>query len=200
MEVTFNYLKKLQQLERNNSILQSVQESTHSDFDIGRDVPRFALFEISAVVTHGNINMSFSYNRNMKRQAKIRRWVVECQRSLQDAAKCLVQLEPEQTLCNFPLLPLAYNGISQLVDKLPQLGVRSLDEVEDVYPCSPIQQGMLLAQLKNPDLYAYSATFEASSSDGLPLMLVIWQKLGKRLFDNIRLSEPSLSIVSVSKA
>jgi non-ribosomal peptide synthase protein (TIGR01720 family) len=166
MEITFNYLGRLQQLERTDSMLQSIENSSHADRDIGRDVPRFALFEISAAVTHGNIKFSFSYNKNMKRQAKIRRWVAECQRSLEDAAKSLIQLKPEKTLCNFPLLPLAFSGMSQLVATLPQLGVRTLDEIEDVYPCTPIQQGMLLAQLKNPDLYAYSAIFEAFSPNG----------------------------------
>lgn len=184
MEIVFNYLGKLQQLERTDSILQLAEDSIHTGFDIGDNVARFALFEISASITHGKIGISFSYNKNMKRQAKIRRWVVECKRMLEDAAKRLVQLKPEQTLCNFPLLPLAYNGMSQLVDKLPLLGVRSLREIEDVYPCSPIQQGMLLAQLKNPDLYAYSAIFEASSSDGQQVdaryLAEAWQAVVKR--------------------
>ena len=185
MEITFNYLGKLQQLERTESILQPVENSAHADWDIGRDVPRFALFEISASVTHGNIKIDFSYNKNMKRQAKIRRWVnIECKRMLEDAAKRLVQLKSEQTLCSFPLLPLAYNGIAQLVEKLPLLGVRSLEEIEDVYPTSPIQQGMLLAQLKNPDLYAYAAVFEIFSLDGKEVdaryLAEAWQAVVRR--------------------
>jgi len=167
MEITFNYLGKLQQLERIDSILQPVEDISNASWDIGQDVPRFALFEISACVTHGNIKIGFSYNKNMKREAKIRRWAnIECKRMLEDAAQRLVQLKSEQTLCSFPLLPLAYNGMAQLVERLPLLGVRSLEEIEDVYPTSPIQQGMLLAQLKNPDLYAYAAVFEISSLDG----------------------------------
>ncbi|PVH81870.1 nonribosomal peptide synthase [Cadophora sp. DSE1049] len=166
MEMTFNYLGKLQQLERKDALFQPVEAMTNTEFDIGQDVPRFALFEISASVTNGVVRMSFSYNKNMKRQAKIRRWIMECQRLLQDAIKRLVQMKPEQSLCDFPRLPLAYNGISKLVEKLPLLGVRSLAEVEDVYPSSPVQQGMLLAQLKSPELYAYCSIFEARTNDG----------------------------------
>jgi len=164
MEVTFNYLGKLQQLERQDALLHQVDGATNSNFDIGSDVPRFALFEISAEVKHGRIKVSFSYNKIMKRQAKIRRWVMECQRSLQDAAKQLMQQSPQRTLSDFPLLPLSYNCMSKFIEKLPLLGVTLLDEVEDVYPCSSMQQGMLLAQLKNPSLYAYAATFEARSA------------------------------------
>jgi non-ribosomal peptide synthase protein (TIGR01720 family) len=158
-EVTFNYLGKMQQLERKDSLFHAVEGA--KNYDIGADVPRFALFEISVAVENSTLKVSFSYNQHMKRQAKIRRWVVEYQRSLEDAAKTLVQLQAERTLSSFPLIPLAYNGISKLVEKLPQLGVSSMDEIEDVYPCSPTQQGMLLAQLKDPNLYAYSSIFEA---------------------------------------
>ena len=185
MEVTFNYLGKLQQLERKDALVQQVERSVNAEFDIGPDVPRFALFEISAVVENGSVKFSFSYNRHMKRQAKIRRWVVECERSLRDAANRLLTLRPERTLSDFPLLPLTYNGMEKLIEKLPQLGISSLDQVEDVYPSSPIQQGMLLAQLKNPDLYAYAAIFEACSTDSNervdPRMLVeSWQDTVRR--------------------
>ncbi|KAH7407957.1 nonribosomal peptide synthase [Cadophora sp. MPI-SDFR-AT-0126] len=166
MEVTFNYLGKLQQLEREDALFQPVGVSNNTGFDIGHDVPRFALFEISASVTNGVVRMSFSYNKNMKRQAKIRRWIMECQRSLQDAIKRLLRTKPDQSLCDFPRLPLTYNGISRLVERLPLLGVRSLAEIEDVYPSSPIQQGMLLAQLKNSELYTYCSIFEARTNDG----------------------------------
>ena len=166
MEMTFNYLGKFQQLERKDALFQPVEAITNTEFDIGQDVPRFALFEISVSVTNGVVRMSFSYNKKMKRQAKIRRWIMECQRSLQHAIKRLLQMKPERSLYDFPRLPLAYNGISKLLAELPVLGIRSLGEVEDIYPLSPIQQGMLLAQLKNSELYAYSSIFEVRANDG----------------------------------
>jgi len=169
MEVTFNYLGKLQQLERPDALLKQVDGASNAEFDIGLDVPRFALFELSAQVVQGTIKFSFSYNKKMKRQAKIRRWVIECQKSLQDAALRLISMKPEQTLNDFPLLPLNYRGISKLIDILPQLGVSSLEDVSDVYPCSPMQQGMLIAQIKDPSLYTYSAVFETTSSAGVDI-------------------------------
>ncbi|TVY44055.1 Nonribosomal peptide synthetase [Lachnellula occidentalis] len=182
-EVTFNYLGKMQQLERKDSLFHVVEGV--KNLDIGEDVPRFALFEISVVVENSKLKVSFHYNRRMKRQAKIRRWVVECQRSLEDAAKILAQSKVQSTLSNFPLIPLTYNGISKLAEKLPQLGVSSLNDIEDVYPCSPTQQGMLLAQLKDPNLYAYSAIFEAKRNDletqvDVRLLAEAWQAVVRR--------------------
>ncbi|KAH8602265.1 nonribosomal peptide synthase [Bisporella sp. PMI_857] len=184
MEITFNYLGKLQQLERPDALLQEVAGVNNADYDIGSNVPRFSLFEISARVTHGTLKFSFSYNKKMKRQAKIRRWVVQCQRTLQEAAQVLAQMKPERTLSDFPLIPLSYNGMTKLVQTLPQLGASSLDEVAEVYPCSPMQQGMLLAQLKDQSLYAYSAIFEVQPSAGLSVdarhLSSAWQDVVQR--------------------
>jgi len=167
IEMTFNYLGQYQQLERKDALLQPVNDLSGQSLnacDIGRDTPRFALFEISAAVTQGSIKFSFSYNRHMKRQASIRDWVTECQRSLKVAAERLVQLRSERTLSDFPLLPLTYNGVAKLAERLPQMGVTSLEEVEDAYPCSAMQQGLLLSQLKNPEYYAYQLVFEVRST------------------------------------
>jgi len=167
MEMTFNYLGQYQQLERKDALLQPVNdlsEQSANACDIGRDTPRFALFEISAAVTQGSIKFSFSYNRHMKRQASIKNWVTECHTSLKVAAAQLVQLRSERTLSDFPLLPLTYNGVAKLAERLPQIGVSSLDEIEDAYPCSAMQQGLLLSQLKNPGYYAYQLLFEVRST------------------------------------
>ncbi|KAH6670809.1 nonribosomal peptide synthase [Halenospora varia] len=166
MEAMFNYLGKSNQQERTGALLQSVGNELSSTFDISPSVERFALFEISASISDGKVNFSFSYNKHMSRQPKIRRWILECKRSLEEAAKLLIQRKPERTLREFPLMPLTYNGIELLVDKLPELGIRSLEEVEDIYPCSPTQQGILLAQLKDSALYDYSMIFEATVTQG----------------------------------
>lgn len=164
MEIGFNYLGVFQQLERTGALLQQAdglfEQPTENLSDIGPNVPRFALIEISATVIRGSVRFSFDYNRHMKYQADIRRWVAECERSLRTAAERLSQMKPESTLSDFPLLPLRYNGLAKLIEKLPRTEISSLEEVEDAYPCSPIQQGMLLSQLKAPEYYTYQATFE----------------------------------------
>ncbi|OCL10211.1 nonribosomal peptide synthase-like protein [Glonium stellatum] len=162
-EVTFNYLGKMQQLERKDALLQPIEGITSSDVD--PDVPRFALFEVTASVSQGSVKFSFSYNRYMKNQESIRNWISECQTCLQDAVERLLQLKPEPTLNDFKLMPLTYNGISKLALRLPQIGVDSLDDLEDAYPTSSMQQGLLLSQLKNPALYAYHSMFEVHSTE-----------------------------------
>ncbi|KAF2757245.1 nonribosomal peptide synthase [Pseudovirgaria hyperparasitica] len=165
MEIMFNYLGQLQQLERKDAVLQAVTGSTSfpemSVSDIGTSVPRFALFEISVAVAQDGLTFSLTYNRQMSRQDAIRKWVQECRTSLEYAADQLSTTQLQLSLTDFPLLPLAYNGIEEIQRSLPKAGAESFNDVEDIYPCSPMQEGLLLSQLKNPQHYAFSCIFEA---------------------------------------
>ncbi|KAI9691601.1 MAG: NRPS [Bathelium mastoideum] len=164
MEISFNYLGQLQQLERRDALLQPVDalsgESVNTSSDIGKEVNRFALIETSASVTQGSLKVTFSYNRNMKRQEQIQDWVGEYQKTLKKTVEQLLHSEREPTLNDFPLLPLTYNGLANLAQKLPQIGLSSLAELEDAYPCSAMQQGILFSQLKNPAYYNYRSIIE----------------------------------------
>ncbi|KAF2186293.1 nonribosomal peptide synthase [Zopfia rhizophila CBS 207.26] len=160
-EVTFNYLGRMQNLERKDALLQKMDGISTSD--IGDDVPRFSLFEITALVAQGIIKLSFSFNLHMKRQPEIKRWISECRQCLVDAVEQLLQLRPEPTLSSFKLLPLSYNGMSKLSAALPP--GTTIDAIEDIYPASPMQQGLLLSQLKHPEFYAYHCIFEVQSTD-----------------------------------
>jgi amino acid adenylation domain-containing protein/non-ribosomal peptide synthase protein (TIGR01720 family) len=172
-EVSFNYLGRMQNLDRKDALLQRMDGISTSD--IGPDVPRFALFEITAVVTQGTIKMSFDYNRHMQRQPEIKQWISECRQVLVDAVEQLLQLRPEPSLSDFKLLPLSYNGMSRLSATLPS--GTSLATIEDIYPASPMQQGILLSQLKHPELYAYHCIFEVKSTD--PNILVDPRKIAE---------------------
>ncbi|KAL6705717.1 hypothetical protein ACN47E_006506 [Coniothyrium glycines] len=161
-EVIFNYLGRVQTGERQDALFQSLD--TIESCEIGDDVPRLCLFDITAAIKQGNITLSFGWNRRMKHQAKIRTWVSQCRQTLVDAVDDLLQAKFEPSLNNFKHLPLLYNGISKLAASLP--ADINLADVEDVYPTSPMQQGILMAQTRDPDLYAYHTIFEVRAADG----------------------------------
>jgi amino acid adenylation domain-containing protein/non-ribosomal peptide synthase protein (TIGR01720 family) len=160
-EVTFNYLGRMQNLERKDALLQRMDGISTSD--VGPNVPRFSLFEVTALVAQGTIKLSFSFNRHMTRQPEIRRWISECRQTLVDAVEQLLQLRPEPSLSDFKLLPLSYNGMSKLSTILP--AGTTLGAIEDIYPTSPMQSGILLSQMKHPELYAYHCIFEIQSTN-----------------------------------
>ncbi|KAJ5107519.1 hypothetical protein N7456_004194 [Penicillium angulare] len=166
LEILFNYLGRLQQLERDDSLFRhqgSVFDS--SDFavagDMGPKTVRFALFEISAIVVKDRLNVAFTYNRQMQREGQIRRWILQCKQTLEKDMLTLVNTTPEPTLSDYPLLPITYNGLQSLTNTtFRKLGIRSKDEIHDIYPCSPMQEGLLLSQLRDPTAYMFHTIFE----------------------------------------
>jgi amino acid adenylation domain-containing protein/non-ribosomal peptide synthase protein (TIGR01720 family) len=172
MEVSFNYLGQYQQLEREGALLQPFEAmagEAHvggNTADFGYHTPRFGLFEISAVITQGKLRFSFTFNRYMKHQHMIRMWISHCQQTLSDAATQLASMRPQATLSDFPLLSLTYDGLKILeTKKLPQIGISSIAAIEDVYPCSPVQQGLLLSCIKDAAYYTVHGTYEVRAQD-----------------------------------
>ena len=161
-EVIFNYHGRLQHLDRKDALLQQLDGIDTKE--VGDDVPRLALFDITAAISQGAIKMSFGFNRHMQRQDEIRAWIAGCRQTLVDAVDELLQLRPEPSLSDFKLLPLTYNGMSRLSSALP--AGATIADIEDIYPASPMQQGLLLTQMKHPELYMYHAILEVQCTNG----------------------------------
>ncbi|KAL4893946.1 hypothetical protein BDV59DRAFT_19132 [Aspergillus ambiguus] len=173
LEVIFNYLGQLQQLERSDSLFQHFESTNGAEVfgstsDMGPGTPRFALFEISAIIIKEKLHMCFTYNRHMKHTECIQKWVLECKRILEEDIPVLQNWVPEPTLSDYPLLPITYEGLENFMrNTLPRAGLRTWKDVEDIYPCSPVQEGILLSQLRDPHGYMFHAILEVRHFDGL---------------------------------
>ena len=164
-EAVFNYLGRLQTQDGKEGLFTSLDEVDSRE--VGANVPRLGLFDITAAVSQGAIKLSFGWNRNMRRQNEIRAWVAQCRQTLVDAVEQLLEVRQDRNVSNFKHLPLLYNGTSRLSAVLPA-GV-NLADVEDIYPASPMQQGLLHTQSRNPELYTYHTLAEVQSTDGKPM-------------------------------
>lgn len=169
LEILFNYLGKMQQLERSDSLFQHYADtfdtSDTSNFaltgDMGTQTARFALFEVSAIVIKERLNVVFTYNKNMQHEMSIRRWILQCKQTLEKDLLNLRTATPEPTLSDYPLLPINYHGLQMLTNStFRKAGIRHNDQVEDIYPCSPMQEGLLLSQLRDPSAYMFHTVFE----------------------------------------
>lgn len=187
-EMSFNYVGQHRDLQRNDGLFQLVDQMAGETgqgsgaADFGRDTPRFGLFEISAMVVGGRLRFTFSFNRFMQHQARIRNWVSDCQQLLVSLSEQLQSLSPRVTLSSFPMLSLTYDSLNKLVSKkLPAMGIDSLELVEDIYPCSRMQQGILLGRSRDASYYAVHDTFEiqgsGSSSPNLDRLVDAWKQV-----------------------
>ena len=166
VEIIFNYFGLYQQLERRDALFQQSDVSISDLMDAAPELSRFALIDVAAYIAQGELHIDFIYNKNLQHGSKISDWVTECERSLVTAARQLPELSPAYTACDFPLMPLEESSLHLLVNEaLPGLGV-SFGQVEDVYPCTPIQEGILTSQAKNPALYWTRVRWLVSSTGG----------------------------------
>ncbi|KAI9371208.1 hypothetical protein BJX61DRAFT_548394 [Aspergillus egyptiacus] len=175
MEMTFNYVGQHRDLQRQDGLFQLMNqmagETAHGGgaSDFGRDTPRFALFEISALALNGRLRFIFSFSKSMQHQDTIRRWITCCKEMLRLLGKSLQSLPPRLTLSDLPMLSLTYEELENLQsNKLPKIGITSLDLIEDIYPCSRMQQGILLARSLDRSLYAVHDTYEVKAREGKP--------------------------------
>lgn len=153
VEIAFNYLGLYQQFEREDVLLRAPVRLEDHPSDVAGDVQRFALIDVSAMVERGCLQFSFSYNQRMRHQDAIGRWIAGCRESLQEAVQRLTAMDPTYTLSDFPLLDLTYQRLDTLLTQtLPRSRILPR-EVETIYPCSPIQQGILLSQSRDALVY-----------------------------------------------
>lgn len=175
MELTFNYVGQHRDLQRQDGLFQLMNQMAGETgqgggaSDFGRDTPRFALFEISALAVNGRIRFIFSFSKYMKHQETIRTWIARCADVLRSLGKTLQTIPAKPTLSDFPMLSLTYPQLdNMLLKKLPSIGVTSPELIEDIYPCSRMQQGILLARSRDSLLYAVHDTYEVLGVEGKP--------------------------------
>lgn len=187
-EMSFNYVGQHRDLQRNDGLFQLVDQMAGEAgqgggaADFGSDTPRFGLFEISAMVVAGKVRFNFSFNKFMQHQSRIHRWVSTCQQLLVSLSEQLPSLAPRLTLSSFPMMSMTYPVLDKLLnEKLPALGIESPDLVEDIYPCSRMQQGILLGRKRDSSYYAVHDTFEiraiGAGKPNLDRLVQAWEQV-----------------------
>ncbi|KAL8760972.1 MAG: hypothetical protein Q9184_002869 [Pyrenodesmia sp. 2 TL-2023] len=176
IEIAFNYLGQEKQFKRASSLFEPL-EGLAKDSDIGASVPRFALFETTAFVADDQLAISLQYPGSVIRQDGIQRWVTQIESSVRQASSLLFELDPQPTLSSFPLLPLAYGTMGKIQARLHALGMNDMQNLEDIYGCSSMQQGLLLSQIKGTGQYMYHAIFAINPVD--PASTVSTERLAR---------------------
>ena len=185
IEVMFNYLGRFQQLERQGALFE--QETRPGGFevaDMGYNTPRIAAIDASASVNEGKASLSISYSNKSSQIDRIIQWGQEWELALVHLAKILPPLHRRFTRSDLPLVDLTEGGLQRFLDvRLPAVGVKSIDEIDDVYACSPLQDGILVSQSQNPGYYNTQFAFQVSSQEGavdVDRLKAAWQSVVDR--------------------
>ncbi|GAQ02833.1 nonribosomal peptide synthetase 12 [Aspergillus lentulus] len=166
MEILFNYQGRYQQLERPDAMLKIDMANQFTAGDVAPDMQRFAPIE-----------------------DRLYQWGPVCERSLRQAAAQLTGMSGHiQTVSDFPL------GSSHVTSDLLDETLRTMRTrlangrqliVQDVYPCTPIQQGMLMGYTRTPWHYEQVLT---------------WRVVGASLRDVARLQAAWQHVVNAHPA
>ncbi|CBF87069.1 protein easA [Aspergillus nidulans FGSC A4] len=181
VEVLFQYSEGL----ASETIFETVDLTGPGTSPVGKSTRRGCVFNVNVIAYPDKLRIRFKFNRNMKYQEKIRDWADSYANAISALGTELSGASPTLTVTDFPLLHLTSESLRVLQDEiLPDAGLNCSD-VEDIYPCSPIQQGILISQVKSPSEYYIQQSFEiipTTSSGKLDhtRLLAAWQVLINR--------------------
>ena len=171
MEIVFNFHGQFQQFEREDSLFQNVTWDYEHATDYGPETILPGLFEITCVVVKNRLQFEFIYSKSLAHQDLITQWTQECGRSLREIGERL-SLSPVglPTLTDLPLLSLGYQDADSMASRLAEVAIPWSD-VEDIYPCLPMQEGILLSQTRESSLYRTGSVLQFRNTSAQPLDL-----------------------------
>ncbi|PHH90935.1 hypothetical protein CDD83_2187 [Cordyceps sp. RAO-2017] len=168
-EVIFNFTGRFQQLERDEGLFKSSQTTDDTDFkicEISKSARRPCMIEIGAGVAENALTVSFNFNKGMRHQDRLQDWAQSFVEDLESAVNVLAKAPVGFTLADLPLMQLTYRGLdTMLTEQLPKMKIRP-ENVLNMYPCSPLQEGMLLSSVKGAASYITYTVWRCLSTGG----------------------------------
>ena len=149
-EVAFNYLGQFDRAVSGESFFAFAEESVGASAD--ESSPRAHLLEVSGSVRGGRLELQVGYAEGVHRGETVERLAEGFGRELRELiAHCRGAEAGGYTPSDFPLAALDQAGLDGLLG--------SERGVEDVYPLSPMQEGMLFHALYAPESGVYVGQF-----------------------------------------
>jgi hypothetical protein len=163
-----NYVGAYQQLESRDALFGRFPTTQSTDLkNISPKMRRFSLIEVDAAVENNNLNIHIAFNKRMKHTDLLKKWAELVVDTLKDTCSTLATRSRSFTLADFPLLTISYSGLDAVInEQLAGMGV-STSDISDIYPCTPLQEGILLSQKRGAASYATHLIWECEASTGI---------------------------------
>ncbi|KAL3480508.1 hypothetical protein BJX99DRAFT_244256 [Aspergillus californicus] len=165
MEVVLNYAGRYEgQLAHTatSGLFEVCSLQDHNIYAASDQLKRWSLVDINALVEmDGSLTLSFTVPKGCG-SAILESWISNLRKTLDYMAAEFGALEHRLTLTDCPLLDLNYEQLGLLHESLDMAGIETRN-IEGVYPCAPIQRGILLSQAKNPALYHVAVSWHVNT-------------------------------------
>jgi amino acid adenylation domain-containing protein/non-ribosomal peptide synthase protein (TIGR01720 family) len=158
-EVCFNYLGQLDQVFNDEASPFALTDGPvgHTRSLLGG---RRYLIEIDGGVRGGRLQTEWAYSEEVHARRTVEALAASFVRKLRRLIEhCVLREAGEYTPSDFPLVELSERQLERIQ--------RTSGQVEDLYPLSPMQQGMLFHSLYGPDRGVYTTQLVCELSGGL---------------------------------
>ncbi|MEI6411056.1 MAG: amino acid adenylation domain-containing protein, partial [Bacteroidota bacterium] len=177
-QISFNYLGSFDQFGDNSDSLFGFSSAGTGDSSSAR-ASRLHELEVSGVLIGGQLRISISYSDKRMETARMEALVAEYHTALRYLIEHCVSVE------NGRLSPADFSGCNMDMAEYDQFLAHHQIEasfIEDIYPLSPLQEGMLFEWMLHPDSPAYFTQLEINLGNRVDAVLLknAWQQLIKR--------------------
>jgi amino acid adenylation domain-containing protein/non-ribosomal peptide synthase protein (TIGR01720 family) len=163
-QIRFNYLGQFDQVFWESSLFNPVREDSGPNQAI--DDQRPYLLDVTAMIANSCLRIDWTYSENIHRRATIEQLAGRFVESLSGLiTHCLLPEAGGYTPSDFPLAALTQDKLDVVIAQLGQSLGRN--RVESIYPLSPMQQGLLLHSLFNPNSTTYFIQNSCRIQNGL---------------------------------
>jgi amino acid adenylation domain-containing protein/non-ribosomal peptide synthase protein (TIGR01720 family) len=164
-EILVNFAGLFQQLESSDSLVQQESRVKVSIQESDAVSHRYAMMDVEAGISGGVMEFSLNINKKMSHKQRVKEWITLFQDLLTEHLPSLATEEPTYTLSDFPRLDLSYDDLQYLVYKqLPQF---EYGAIQDICPCTAMQEGVLLSQQTDSQVYKLEHIWEFTSDPRL---------------------------------
>ncbi|HEX5736598.1 MAG TPA: amino acid adenylation domain-containing protein, partial [Blastocatellia bacterium] len=169
-EISFNYLGQLDQSMAGSTLFSlGRQPDSPARSPQGR---RAHIIEIDCGVAQGKLNIQLTFSRNLYGRESVEQ-LADCFTDALNSlvAQCRSQASTAYSASDFPLAGLDQENLNRLA--------ASYRQIEDIYPLSPMQQGMLFHSLYEPgsDIYVTQMSCELTGDLELEALCWAWQRV-----------------------
>nr|AEU11003.1 NpnC [Nostoc sp. 152] len=183
-EVSFNYLGQFAQVLNTSSLMQLAGESSGQSQSLqGR---RSCLLDVNAIITDERLYVDWAYSSYVHQRSTIESVAEDFIETLRDIiAHCLSPHNSGYTPTDFPLIQLSQlelDGVMAGLRLKPEIGKTNWQNIEDIYPLSPMQEGMLFESLYAPDsgVYLEQMIYTLTGSIDVEAFSQAWQQVVAR--------------------
>ncbi|AVF26547.1 non-ribosomal peptide synthase/polyketide synthase [Paenibacillus larvae] len=147
-EISFNYLGQFDQVLQHSALQVS---SYSTGLSMNKNQARQSVFDFNGMIAGGRLSLTLSYSGRQYRRETMEQFTGILRASLQEVTgHCASQEHVSLTPSDILLKDITIEELEQLLEQTREWG-----EVENIYPLTPMQKGMLFHSLYDSNSGAY---------------------------------------------